>query len=115
MKFKNIKELVGEAISEKLYINLVEQIKKDFILANIDLEISLKVEPINLIELLHEKIYVLILEKFDKYLNLLYVVDVPEKAFKEIKVTDAVDIAEQVCFLIIKRELQKVRLKEKYR
>ncbi|WP_298502252.1 hypothetical protein [uncultured Maribacter sp.] len=115
MKFKNIKELVGEAISEKLYINLVEQIKKDFILANIDLEISLKVEPINLIALLHEKIYVLILEKFDKYLNLLYVVDVPEKAFKEIKVTDAVDIAEQVCFLIIKRELQKVRLKEKYR
>ena len=61
-----------------------------------------------------EKIYYLIMERFSEYLNLLYIVDVPEKAFKEIQVTDVVDVAEQVSFLILKREMQKVWLKTKY-
>jgi len=55
-----------------------------------------------------------ILILFTVYLNLLYVIDVPEKAFKEIAITDAVDVAEQVSFLILKRELQKVRLKSTF-
>ena len=70
--------------------------------------------PEELRAILHEKIYYLIMERFADYLNLLYVVDVPEKAFKEIQVTDVVEVAEQVSFLILKRELQKVWLKERY-
>nr|WP_291869115.1 hypothetical protein [Maribacter sp.] len=112
--FKNTQELIKEAISEKLYSKLVEQIQKDFVLANINFNLPPEVGAMNLIKLLQEKIYVLILEKFDQYLNLLYIIDVPEKSFKEIEVTDVVEIAEQVSFLIFKRELQKVRLKARY-
>jgi hypothetical protein len=93
---------------------LVAQLQKDFSLANVDIDISDGIEPTDLKVALHEKIYYLILEKFTEYLNLLYVIDVPEKAFKEIHMTDAVEVAEQVAFLVLKRELQKVWLKKKY-
>ncbi len=97
-----------------LYKKLVVQLKKDFGLANIPIDLSDDVSPEDLQTFLHEKIYYLILEKFTDYLNLLYVIDVPEKAFKQIQVTDVVEVAEQVSFLVLRRELQKVWLKEKY-
>ncbi|TMM58345.1 hypothetical protein FEE95_02635 [Maribacter algarum] len=106
--------LFQTAQKEKLYDKLVSQLQKDFALANIDIDLSSEVEPDVLKTLLHEKIYFLILEKFTEYLNLLYIIDVPEKAFKKIHMTDAVEVAEQVTFLVLKRELQKVWLKAKY-
>ncbi|EAR02274.1 hypothetical protein [Maribacter sp. HTCC2170] len=112
--FQNSSVLLQEVQEEHLYEKLVIQIKKDFGLANIFVDFPNDVLPENLRSFLHEKIYYLILEKFSDYLNLLYVIDVPEKAFKRIKVTDVVEVAEQVSFLILKRELQKVWLKRKY-
>lgn len=114
INFPNSTELLQGAESQGLYNKLVTQLEKDFGLANIPVDFSLDVEPADLQATLHEKVYFLILEKFTDYLNLLYIVDVPEKAFKEIQVTDAVEVAEQVSFLILKRELQKVWLKAKY-
>lgn len=112
--FKNIDELLQQTKKELLYRNLVEQIEKDFTRANIPFDLPSEVSPFDLKKLIHEKIYMLIMEKFNEYLNLLYIIDVPEKAFKEIEVTDAVEIAEHVSVLIFKREFQKVRLKAKY-
>lgn len=106
--------LFQSAQKEQLYPKLVAQLQKDFALANIDIDLFEDIEPIPLKTILHEKVYYLILEKFTEYLNLLYVIDVPEKAFKEIKVTDVVEVAEQVTFLVLQRELQKVRLKARY-
>lgn len=106
--------LLKHAQKESLYEKLVKQLEKDFALANIDIDIFVDIEPSDLKTILHEKIYRLILEKFDEYLNLLYIIDVPESVFKEIKVTDVVEVAEQVTFLVFKRELQKVWLKAKY-
>lgn len=83
-------------------------------MANIPFNLSDDIVPSKLKTLLHEKIYFLIMEKFSEYLNLLYVVDVPEKDFKQLKVTDVVEVSEQVSFLILKRVMQKVWLKEKY-
>ena len=114
MNFPNSTELLQSAEDQGLYGKLVIQLEKDFGLANIPIDFSLDVEPADLQATLHEKVYFLILEKFVDYLNLLYIVDVPEKVFKEIQVTDAVEVAEQVSFLILKRELQKVWLKAKY-
>ncbi len=114
-KFKSIEEVLEQAIKENLYANLVAQIQKDFSLANITFNIPEDVESNELIKLLQEKLYVLNLERFNEYLNLLYVVDVPEKLFKGIKVTDVVEVSSQVNFLIIQREFQKVRLKAKYK
>jgi hypothetical protein len=107
--------LLQQAKDEGLYENLVAQVQKDFALANIDIDTFLPtIAFAELKTVLHEKIYRLILEKFTDYLNLLYVIDVPEKVFKEIRVTDVVEVAEQVTYLVLQRELQKVRLKAKY-
>jgi hypothetical protein len=113
-EFLDSKVLFQTAQKEQLYLKLVAQLQKDFALSNIDIDLSSDIKPAELKTILNEKIYYLILEKFTEYLNLLYVIDVPEKAFKEIRVTDVVEVAEQVTFLILKRELQKIRLKAKY-
>ncbi len=112
--FENGYGLLANAKAENLYGKLVLQIKKDFALSNIPIDLASDVTAEKLWTFLHEKVYFLIMEKFPDYLNLLYVVDVPEKAFKGIQVTDAVEVAEQVSLLILKREYRKVRLKEKY-
>ncbi|MDV7139921.1 hypothetical protein R3X28_13595 [Maribacter sp. TH_r10] len=114
LDFPNSNELLANVKTENLYGKLVQQIKKDFGLANIPIDLADTVSSEDLRIFLHEKIYYLIMEKFVEYLNLLYVIDVPEKAFREIQVTDAVEVAEQVSFLVLKREFQKVWLKKKY-
>lgn len=112
--FLNSDELIHTAQKEQLYGKLVAQLEKDFGLANVPIDFSLDITPHDLKAILHEKLYNLILEKFTDYLNLLYIVDVPEKALKEIRVTDVVEVAEQVSFLVLKREWQKVWFKTKY-
>ena len=114
MEFPNSTMLLQKAQEEQKYDQLVAQLKKDFGLANVFIDFTLAISPDELRATLHEKIYYLILEKFSEYLNLLYIIDVPESAFKDIRVTDAVEVAEQVSLLILQRELQKVRLKAKY-
>lgn len=114
LDFPNSTELLINAQKGNLYGKLVVQIKKDFGLANIPIDLANDVSPDNLKVFLHEKIYYLIMEKFTEYLNLLYIVDVPEKVFKQIQVTDVVEVAEQVSLLVLRRELQKVWLKANY-
>jgi hypothetical protein len=107
-------ELLQYAASIALYEKLVTQLKKDFTLANITLDLPDEITPVALKTILKEKIYVLLLERFPDYLNLLYIIDVPEKAFSSIKSTNVVEVAEGVTFLILKREWQKVWLKQSY-
>lgn len=114
LNFTTSSELLRHSQKRHLYEKLIAQLEKDFGLANIGIDLYLEILPHQLKSVLHEKIYYLIMERFSEYLNLLYIVDVPEKAFKEIQVTDVVEVAEQVSFLILKRELQKVCLKDKY-
>ncbi len=117
--FPNSSELLKNAQAVRLYAKLVTQLQKDFALANIPIDLSPEkgkayMEPNALKSMLHEKVYYLILERFSEYLNLLYIVDVPEKEVKKIQTIDAVEVAEQVSFLILKREWQKVWLRARY-
>lgn len=112
--FPNTVILLQHAQGEKLYQKLIRQLQKDFTLANIVITVDQILAPVDLKTLVHEKVYQLLMERFSEYLHLLYIIDVPEKAFKDIHVTDAVDVAEQVTFLIFKRELEKVWLKTKH-
>ncbi len=115
LDFFDTEALLQKAKNDQLYVKLVAQLKKDFALANIDIDIlDDAISPQQLKTVVHEKIYYLILEKFTDYLNLLYIIDVPEKSFKDIKVTDVVEVAAQVTFLILKREMQKVWFRVKY-
>ena len=114
VNFLDSKSLLEASIQEDLYEKLVRQLVKDFGLANITIDFPYQVSPKNLKTILHQKIYRLILERFAEYLNLLYIIDVSEKAIKEINATDVVEIADEVSFLILKREFQKVWFKQKY-
>lgn len=107
--------LFSEAEKETLYIKLVEQLNKDFNLANEGVDFPLSISPDELKIQLHEKIYRLIQYKFAEYLNLLYIIDVSEQQIKELDGSDLVILAEEVSFLILKREWQKVWFRNKYK
>ncbi|WP_420402093.1 hypothetical protein [Flagellimonas sp.] len=113
-QYNNSLEVLQEAKKEGLYGDLLLQLKKDFALASAPLDFAKDIDAKDLKSLLHEKIYFLILEKFQNYLNLLYVVDIPEREIKKLTVLDAVDASSVVCFLILKREWQKVWFRHKY-
>jgi hypothetical protein len=112
---QNTDALLSEAEKEVLYLKLVEQINKDFNLANEGIDFPMSIVPEELKIQLHEKIFRLIQYKFAEYLNLLYIIDVSEEEVKKLDGSDLVVLAEQVSFLILKREWQKVWFRNKYR
>ncbi|MGB1307825.1 MAG: hypothetical protein ACPG6B_02865 [Oceanihabitans sp.] len=107
-------QLIEEANQLQLYRKLIQQLNKDFLYANIDLDFNLAITPANLKLQLHETIYRLIQEKFADYLSLLYIIDVSENQIKKLDGSDSLKLAEEVAFLILKREWQKVWFKNKY-
>ena len=113
-RFKHSQELLEEVQKERLYPALLQQLKKDFQRANVPLELRGDLKPKELRKLLHEKIYQLILERFHDYLNLLYMVDIPEQQVLGIEASDVVDLSDEVSFLLLKREAQKVWYKSKF-
>lgn len=110
----NTDVLLVEATNENLYCNLIEQINKDFNLANESIDLGQDIKPEELKSELHEKIYRLIQYKFAEYLNLLYIVDVPEDQVKKLDGSDILELSKQVAFLVLKREWMKVWFRNKY-
>ena len=106
--------LIQEANQHDLYQKLIVQLNKDFLYANIDLEFDEEVLPTSLKLILHETVFKLIQEKFADYLNLLYIIDVPEKKVKQLDGSDMVKLSDDVTFLILQREWQKVWYKSQY-
>lgn len=106
--------LLSEAQKEQLYIKLVEQLNKDFTLANEPVDFAIEITPIDLKLGVQDKIYNLIQHKFAEYLNLLYIIDVPEKDIKALNGSDIAELSEQVAFLVLKREWQKVWFRNRY-
>ncbi len=111
---KSAELLLSEAESENLYLKLIAQLNKDFNLANEAVDFPMSTTPHELKVQLHEKIYRLIQYKFAEYLNLLYIIDVPEDQIKKLDGSDLVALSEQVAFLILKREWQKVWFRNKF-
>ena len=105
--------LLSQAEMENLYVKLLEQINKDFNLANEPIDFPMSTSPSDLKVQIHEKIYRLIQYRFAEYLNLLYIIDVPEDQIKQLDGSDLVQLSEQVSFLILKREWQKVWFRNK--
>jgi hypothetical protein len=106
--------LFQQAEKEALYLKLIEQINKDFNLANEGIDFPMSISPDELKIQLHEKIFRLIQYKFVEYLNLLYIIDVSEDQIKKLDGSDLVILVEEVAFLILKREWQKVWFRNKY-
>jgi len=112
---QNSRQLLELSGNQALYESLVLQLQKDFTLANNPLNITSDIKSEELIKVLVEKIYFLMMERFQDYLNVLYVIDIPEKEFQNIDITDTVEVSEQMAFLILKREFQKVWFRNKYK
>jgi hypothetical protein len=89
------------------------QLQKDYGRAGLDFPISesqlLTGEVPIIFTNLKEDIYVLLMEHFDQYLNLMYAVDIPEREFQRVDPADAVEAAHQLSGLILKREWQKIQ------
>ena len=106
--------LIETANQLHLYEKLIQQLNKDLLYANISLSFDESILPSSLKYLLHETIYKLIQEKFSEYLNLLYIIDVSEQKIKKLNGSDALILSEEVTFLILQREWQKVWFRNKY-
>lgn len=113
-KPSNFEELVAEVNALDLYDRLIIQLNKDFLLAGIDLELSVSTQPKDLFNVISEMVYYLLREKFMDYLNLLYIIDVPERQVKQLDGNNLEILAKNVSFLILKREWQKVWYKKHY-
>jgi len=96
---------------------LLSQLKKDYERANIPFPLQqLQVgdmETGEVLQSLRESLYVLLMERFDQYLNLMYAADVSEREFKAVQVTDVVEVASQVTFMLLKREWKKIEFRSR--
>lgn len=111
---KTFDDLVEQANHLELYSQLVLQLNKDLALANVNLEFASDVLPTSLKLLLHERIYEMVQTKFMDYLNLLYIVDISEEKIRELDGNDVLQMSENVTFLILKREWQKVYYRNRF-
>ena len=107
--------LIEEANSLDLYKKLIFQLNKDLLYANVDLEFNEDTLPTSLKIVLQETLFHLIQNKFSEYLNLLYIIDVSESKIKALDGSDVVQLSDEVTFLILQREWQKVWYKAKYK
>ena len=110
----NFEDLISEATTLDLYHKLIIQLNKDLLYANVDLEFDEETLPTSLKLVLHETIFHLIQNKFSDYLNLLYIIDVSELKIKALDGNDTLKLSDDVTFLILQREWQKVWYKAKY-
>lgn len=110
----NFEDLIAKANALKLYRKLIIQLNKDLLFANIDLEFDKDTLPTSLKLLLQETVFNLIQDKFSDYLNLLYQIDVSEQKIKSLDSSDMIKLSEDVTFLILQREWQKVWYKSKF-
>jgi len=110
----NFEDLISKTEDLDLYSRLIKQINKDFLLANIDLDFDEAILPSSLKYLLHDLVFKLIQEKFADYLNLLYIVDVSEEKIRQLDGSDTLKLSEDVAFLILQREWQKVWYRKQY-
>ncbi|BAO75225.1 hypothetical protein [Winogradskyella sp. PG-2] len=110
----NFESLIEEANNLNLYKKLITQLNKDFVFSNIDLELDVETLPTSLKLVLQETVYYLIENKFSEYLNLLYQVDISELKIRTLDGDDIFKLSEDVTFLILQREWQKVWYKAKY-
>jgi hypothetical protein len=104
----NFEDLVSQVTALDLYQKLILQLNKDLVYANINLEFDKETLPTSLKLVLQEMVFELIQNKFSVYLNLLYSVDVSEVKIRALDGNDTLKLADDVTFLILQREWQKV-------
>lgn len=111
---KNTEELLASIKVENLYVQLIAQLNKDFHLANVTGSFDLKMSPVQLKKELFAILLHLITNQYDDYLNLLYRIDVPESELAKLKNDNLTTSMEEITYLVLKREYQKVWFKQNF-
>lgn len=109
---KNTEELLNSIAIENLTMQLIAQLNKDFQLANVVGSFNLKASPVQLKKELFSILLNLITNQYDDYLNLLYRIDVPESKLAKLKNDNLNTSMEEITYLVLKREYQKVWFKQ---
>lgn len=114
LEIRNSNQVLELALSKHLYNALIIQLNKDFQLSNIQESFPTTITPDSLKRELSNIIHQLIITDFDLFLNLLYRIDLSESKVKKSSSQNTEAYVEHVCFVILKREWQKVWLKHNY-
>ena len=111
---KNSLELLKSIEVENLYVRLIEQLNKDFQLANVAVSFATTNSPVQLKKQLFAVLLNLITNQYDDYLNLLYRIDVPESELAKLLNDNLTSSMEEITYLVLKREYQKVWFKQNF-
>ena len=106
--------LIDRQITVKLYNDLIVQLNKDFSLSGIDFNLSLNCKPYKLIKDLTMLFQNTILKDYQKFNQLMYVLDIPEKRLASLKERQLDVVIDRIIRLVLERVLQKVYLKQKF-
>ena len=113
LKQQTALELLKKITVENLYEKLILQINKDFQLSNLNESFAITITPNELKVGLGHLLKKMMTHHYDDYLNFVYRVDVSEKELLAIQSDNLDEIIDQITYLILKREYQKVWFKNK--
>lgn len=105
---KNTSELVTIVHQNNLYQNLINQLNKDLGMVNLSEKFNSDISPDELKEGLLKLLQNLIEKNYEQYLNLIYRIDVSERDLRLLTTNNLSEDLENLTFLILKREFQKV-------
>ncbi len=105
---------LDNVVANGFFSNLVAQLNKDLYLINSGKSISENVSPSLLLNELNNIVVDLVNNDFDIFLNFLYRIDVSEFVVKDILAVNHKDYITSISYLILKRALEKVCLRDKY-
>ena len=107
--------LLREASDQDLLEAVIRQVNKDFQLCGIDREISVEETPDQVIAQLGQILKALIRDDFRGFLNLLYRVDISESEIGQGGSRDMDAFVNEAVYRLLKREWQKVWLRNRIR
>ncbi len=105
---------IPSTVDDKRYVELINQVRKDFELTGLSIDINTTTTPEILVNELANELYHLIQYRFDVFMQLLYRVDVAEQIMRSDKVETSEVLAQKATYELLKREWQKVELRMKY-
>lgn len=106
-----IQSILQEAKDQGHFNELIKQLHKDFFRAGLESDLDLGTTINSVSRNILATIYALIISDFERYLNLLYVIDIDENVVKAMPVQRVDELAHNISVLILQRELKKVTLK----
>lgn len=105
---ETLDEILLKADAEGKFKKLLKQLEKDIQRAGLDREFDLGQRPATVARNLIAQLFSLIVSDFERYLNLLYLIDISEKAIKALPAQHVDELAKAVSILIVRRELLKI-------